>query len=100
MKVEENNNILPGSSEPQEASPYLLRGTAAGTPARRPQARPWHQGADRPAARAGPALVAGLRLRCIHGRPALPDPGHGRRLHARMLVPGGGHLAVGHPRGP
>ena len=48
-------------------------------------------GATGPAAGAGSALVARLRLG-LPCRPALPHPGRGRRLHAR--VPGGGRRHV------
>ncbi len=41
------------------------------------------------------ALVARLRLRLSHRRPALPHSGDRRRLHARMPGAGRGHVAVG-----
>ena len=47
------------------------------------------------AAGSEPALVARLRQRHADRRPPLPDPGGGRRLHPRVPLPGGRHLAVG-----
>ena len=41
------------------------------------------------------ALVARLRVRLLHRRPALPHPGDRRRLHAREPGADPGHIAVG-----
>ena len=46
------------------------------------------------------ALVARLRLRSAHRRPALPHPDGGRRLHPRVPGPGRRHLAVRDAGGP
>ena len=73
--------------EPQEAVSAVPRGGTGGSPPAWPQARDRYAGATGPAAGAGPALVARLRLG-LPRRPALPHPGRGRRLHSR--VPGGG----------
>ena len=53
-----------------------------------------HAGADRRCRGPEPALVAGLRLRRASPRPALPHPGHRRRLHPRVPGAGGRHLAL------
>ena len=45
------------------------------------------------------ALVAGLRVRQLHRRPALPHPGDRRRLHARVPGADRRHLAVGRTGG-
>src|SRR4029077_13922265 len=75
--------------EPQEAASALRRGTAAGSPAWRTQARLGHPGGDCVAAGSEPTLVTRLRQRHADRRQTVQDPGDGRRLYPGVPLPDG-----------
>src|SRR5262249_7300179 len=88
------------SHEPETLPPALPRGEAAGEQTWWPQAGIGRAGADRTARWSQRALVARLRIRQLHGRPALPHPGDRRRLHAREPGVDPGYIPVRRTCGP